>query len=112
MVSDFDKLVLYQMCDFLYDAHKKMSKKSKIFYDKFTTLCNSLSQKIINGVSNFNKGEKIILNMVMDRLSKFFGLTDSEIGNYIYIFFTDKYWLKTYQSILAVNSVFASSKNI
>ena len=111
-MNEFDNIVLYHLCDFLYDAHKESSKKSKLSYGNFTSLCNSLSLKLISGVPNFNKGEKIILNIAMDRLSKFFGLSSSESANYMYNFLFKKYWVKTHQSISAVNSVFSLSKNI
>ena len=111
-MSEFDSIVLYQLCDFLYDAHKESLKKSKLSYEKFTTLCNSLSLKLINGNGNFNKGEKNILNVTMNRLSNFFGLTNDEAANYMYNFLINKYWLKTHQSISVINSIFRLSKNI
>jgi hypothetical protein len=111
-MSNFDNIVLYHLCDFLYDAHNETSKKSKLSYINFTSLCNSLSLKLISGSPNFNKGEKIILNITMDRLSKFFGLTSVESADYMYNFLFNKYWVKTHKSISAVNSVFSLSKNI
>ena len=111
-MNEFDNIVLYHLCDFLYDAHKQTSKKSKLSYENFTTLCNSLSLKLISGTANFNKGERVILSITMDRLSKFFGLTNSESADYMYNFLFNKCWAKTHQSISAVNSVFSLSKNI
>jgi hypothetical protein len=111
-MSNFDNIVLYHLCDFMYDAHKETSKKSKLSYINFTSLCNSLSLKLISGASNFNKGEKIVLNIAMDRLSKFFGLSSFESANYMYNFLFNKCWVNTHKSVSAVNSVFSSSKNI
>jgi hypothetical protein len=111
-MNKFDNIVLYQLCDFLYDAHNNSSKGSRISYENFTTLCNSLSEKLIHGVTKFNKGERIILNITMDRLSKFFGLTDDEAAIYMYNFLFNKYWLNVHGSISLVNSAFTLSKNI
>ena len=111
-MSEFDNIVLYHLCDFLYDTHKQTSKKSRLSYENFTSLCNSLSLKLISGTANFNKGERVILSITMDRLSKFFGLTNSESADYMYNFLFNKCWVKTHQSISAVNSVFSLSKNI
>lgn len=111
-MNEFDKIVFYQLCDFLYDTHKVTSNRGKISYSSFTSLCNSLSDKLIHNVVNFNKNEKIILNTTMDRLSKFFGLTYAESANYMYEFLINKYWSKTHQSVSAINSIFSSSKNI
>lgn len=110
-MNKFDKIVLYQICDFLHDEYKTGLRSSSASYQTFRNLCKSLSDKIIFTIP-FNNTEKIILNKVMDRLSTFFGLTNEESANYMYDFLNDKIWEKSYESVSLVNTVFSASKNI
>lgn len=110
-MTKFDKIVLYQICDFLHDEYKSGLSSRKASYQTFRNLCKSLSDKIIFRLP-FSKIERTILNKVLDRLSNFFGLTDSESANYMYDFLHNKIWEKSYESVSLVNTVFSTSKNI
>ena len=116
-MNRFDKIVLYHICDFLYDEYRfnlttnNSRGKRSVSYQTFRNLCKALSDKIINNLP-FTKSERKILNNVLDRLSKFFGLTDDESVNYMYDFLNSNLWLNSYESISLVNTVFGTSKNI
>lgn len=107
----FDKIVHYQLCDFLYDEFKKSTTKHGVGYTTFTSMCSVVSTKIINGV-NFSKSERVIINKVLDRLISFFGFNSKEAGKYLVEFFYKKFWEKIYGSVTTINSVFNLSKNI
>ena len=106
----FDKVVHYQICDFLYDEFKK-SQKAKVSYQTFTSMCNVLSKKIKNGI-NLSKSERGVIARVMERLTLFFGFNDNESVKYTYDFLYDEIWAKYHSSVNAINSVFYQAKNI
>ena len=106
----FDKIVHYQICDFLYDEFIK-SQKGKVYYQTFTSMCNVLSKKIKSGVF-LSKSERAIVARVMERLKLFFGFDDKESVEYTYEFLVDEIWGKYHSSVNAINSVFYQSKNI
>ena len=110
-LNSFDKIVHYQLCDFLYDEFKNHTNKRGIGYLTFTSMCSVISTKIINGV-NFSKTERVVINKTLDRLSSFFGFNNKEASKYLVEFFYKKFWEKIYGSITAINSVFNLSKNI
>jgi hypothetical protein len=111
VLNHFDKIVHYQLCDFLYDEFKINTNKRGIGYTTFTNLCSVVSTKIINGV-DFSKTERILINKTLDRLTSFFGFSNKEASTYLVEFFYKKFWEKIYGSITAINSVFNLSKNI
>lgn len=107
----FDKLVHYQTCDFFNDIFIKTKSTGKISYSTFYNMCNNYSKKIISNVE-LNKHERAIISTLIDRLVVFFNLSDEEVVNYIYIFFSEEIWKKYYQSVTTINYVFSDSKNI
>ncbi len=111
MLTSFDKIVHYQLCDFLYDEFKKNTTKNKIGYSTFTNMCSVISSKIIN-VVEFSKSEKIIINKVLDRLISFFGFSNKEASKYLVDFFCKRFWQKIYGSVTTINTLFNLSKNI
>jgi hypothetical protein len=115
-MNKFDKIILYYICDFLYDEFKfaltPIGKSSRgLGYQTFRNMCKSLSDKIIFTLP-FSKLDNLILNKVLGRLSIFFGLTDDESANYMYDFLHGKIWEKSYESVSLINTVFSTSKNI
>ena len=110
-LNHFDKIVNYQLCDFLYDEFKRGIKNRGIGYQSFTSMCSAISNKVIRGV-DFSRSEKIIINKILDRLASFFGFTDKEAGIYVVKFFYNSIWDKIYKSVTTINSVFVMSKNI
>lgn len=110
-MNRFDKIVYYQLCDFLYDEFKLGIKNRGVGYQSFTSMCSSISNKVTKLV-DFSRSEKIIINKILNRLISFFGFTDKEAGKYIVSFFYNKIWDKIYKSITTINSIFVMSKNI
>jgi len=110
-MNKFDKIVLYQICDFFHDEYKAGLHARLVSYQTFRNLCKSLSEKLIFSLP-FSKNEMVILNKVMERLSIFFGLTNEESASYMYDFLHGKIWEKSYESVSLVNTVFSASKNI
>ena len=106
----FDKIVHYQICDFLYDEFVK-SQKGKVSYQTFTSMCNVLSKKIKSGVP-LSKSERAIVARIMERLTLFFGFNDNESVKYTYEFLVGELWGKYHSSVNAINSVFYQAKNI
>ena len=110
-LNHFDKIVYYQLCDFLYDEFKKGIKNRGVGYQSFTSMCSAISNKVIRGV-DFSRSEKIIINKLLNRLTSFFGFTDKEAGTYVVGFFYNSIWDKIYKSVTTINSIFVMSKNI
>lgn len=110
-MNQFDKIVYYQLCDFLYDEFRIGVKNRTVRYQTFTSMCSAISNKVVRGV-DFSRSERTIINKILDRLISFFGFTDKEAGVYIVRFFYDNIWDKIYKSVTAINSVFVMSKNI
>lgn len=106
----FDKIVHYQICDFLYDEFVK-SQKAKVSYQSFTSMCNVLSKKIKKGVL-LSKTERSVVAIIMERLTLFFGFNDNETVKYTYEFLVEELWGKYHSSVNAINSVFHHAKNI
>jgi hypothetical protein len=71
-MNKFDKIVLYQICDFFHDEYKAGLHARLVSYQTFRNLCKSLSEKLIFSLP-FSKNEMVILNKVMERLSIFLG---------------------------------------
>lgn len=110
-LSYFDKVVHYQVCDFFYDEYKKGYDSKKISYQTFTSMCGVISKKIkVN--APLSKYERGIISRILDRLSSFFGFNDEQSIIYIYDFLVSEIWLKYYESVSAINSVFHQAKNI
>lgn len=109
-LSYFDKIVSYQICDFLYDEFK-LTQKGKIAYQSFTSMCGVLTKKIKNSV-NLNKSERRIIARVLDRMMHFFGFNENECVKYMGDFFVNEAWAKYHSSVNAINSVFYQAKNI
>ena len=89
-MNKFDKIVLYHICDFLYDEFRFSSTSINrstraLGYQTFRNMCKSLSDKMIFSLP-FSKTDNLILNKVLGRLSIFFGLTNEESANYMYDF--------------------------
>ncbi len=107
----FDKVVHYQLCDFFYDEYKKGYESKKISYQTFTSMCGVISKKI-KANANLSKHERGIISRILNRVSSFFGFKDEQSIMYIYDFFVGDFWLKYYESVTAINSVFYQAKNI
>lgn len=109
-MSYFDKIVYYQICDFLYDEFKR-SQRGKVHYQTFTSMCNVLSKKIKNN-AQLSKSERGIIIRVIERVSLFFGFDDGESIKYTCDFLVGECWDKYHASVNAINSVFHKAKNI
>ena len=108
--SRFDKLVYYQICDFMYDEFEAQ-KNNRASYVSFSSFCGVISKKITEAYP-LNKKERGIINRIILRISSFFGFDDSETVNYIYVFFKEQYWDRYKSSVSEINSVFSHAKNI
>jgi hypothetical protein len=110
VLTYFDKIVHYQLCDFMYDEFE-IQKKNKMSYQTFSNMCSVIGQKIKVG-AELSKNERGIINRLIVRLISFFGFNDDEASNYIYHFFSDKFWFKYQGSVSEINMFFKRAKNI
>jgi hypothetical protein len=110
VLTYFDKIVYYQICDFLYDEFESQ-KKQKIGYQTFSNMCAVIGKKITLGV-DLTKKERGIVNRIISRIISFFGFIDEEAIDYVYNFFKDNFWLKYQSSIYEINVFFKRAKNI
>lgn len=104
----FDKLVYYQICDFMYDEFV-FQKNKKTSYATFSNMCGVISQKIKVG-ADFNKNEIVIMGRLINRLISFFGFNNEEAVNYIYGCFNGDVWTKYQSSVAEINIYFKESK--
>jgi len=105
-MNKLDKIIYYQLCDFLYHEYLvyKNSKKDK-FNKPFYILCSQLSNKFKNNV-NFNDGEILIISKIIDSLGNFFHLNKIESIEYLEVFLSNELWSYTYKSVEDINTFF------
>jgi hypothetical protein len=105
-MDKLDKIIYYQLCDFLYHEYLiyKKNKKGK-FNKTFYVLCSQLSNKFKNKV-DFNSGETLILSRLTVRLCDFFHLNENECTDYLGVFLNNELWSYTYKSVENINTFF------
>lgn len=110
VLTYFDKIVHYQICDFIYDEFE-LQKKNKTAYQTFSSMCVVIGQKIKLG-AELSKRERALVNKLVVRLISFFGFNDDEALVYLFNFFKDEFWVKYQASVSEINVFFRRAKNI
>jgi hypothetical protein len=110
VLTYFDKIVYYQICDFMYDEFESQ-KNNKAAYQTFSSMCGVIGQKIKVG-AELSKKERGLVNILTVRLVSFFGFNDDECLKYLFYFFKDEFWVKYQGSVCEINVFFRRAKNI
>lgn len=105
-MDKLDKIIYYQICDFMYQEYCLLKKESK---DKLNTpfdvFCNDMSSRFLNNV-DFSKKQKKLLYKTSIRSTNFFGITELEFVNYFTIFLSEKIWQRIHKSVQVMHDFF------
>lgn len=92
--QEYEHLIYYTICDVLYDNLKKTN------YSTLNSLCKSIYTAIIHDVS-IGTEEYKILALLLNEISKLYGLSDDESIIIVRKFFKEQMWL-VYGEIVGV----------
>jgi len=105
-MDKLDKIIYYQICDFLYIEYLVYKKgKEDKFNKPFYVFCSQLSNKFKNKV-DFSGSEAFILSRLTVRMGEFFHLSEVECAEYLEVFLINELWAYTYKSVETINTFF------